>query len=75
MKLTLDLGGERPLVTAEGEAVAGVVRADVEVTPDALPTLVLRIVAFRLVGGDLPKVPNFGGMVRVHRDDEPRSES
>lgn len=74
MKLTLDLGGERPLVTIEGEALAGVVRADLEVTPDALPTLVLRIVAFRLVGGDLPKVPNFGGTVHLYRDDAPRSE-
>ncbi|SAK63432.1 hypothetical protein AWB80_02865 [Caballeronia pedi] len=70
--LTLDLGGEKPLVTIDDQAVAGVVRVDVEVTPDALPTLVLRVVAFRLIGGDLPKVPNFGGLVRVHRDD--RSE-
>ena len=58
--LTVDMSGERPLITINGSPVKGIVRADIEITSDTLPTLVLRVVAFEVTEAELPRIPDFG---------------
>ncbi|KXU94184.1 hypothetical protein CR51_27320 [Caballeronia megalochromosomata] len=64
--VTLDLSaGARPVVLVNGDALAGVTRAEIVVTPDDVPVLMLRLVHFKVVGGVLP----FG--TGAHRNGEP----
>ncbi|MFP4899765.1 hypothetical protein ACLFKT_11435 [Paraburkholderia sp. BR14261] len=50
----LDLSGPRPLVLVDGEPLQGVATARVEVNPDNVPVLVLRVIRFEVKGGSLP---------------------
>lgn len=57
----LDLSGPRPLVLVDGEPLQGVASARVEVNPDNVPVLVLRVIRFEVKGGSLPHgIPLYG---------------
>lgn len=60
MIATLDLSLTRPLITLNGDTLQGVTRAEVQLTPDDVPVLVLRISLFKVIGGTCPH-----GMTRM----------
>jgi hypothetical protein len=70
MMLTLDMSGDRPAVLVNGDSLQGVSRAEVIVTPDDVPVLIVRLVHFKLVGGTLPH-----GMFAKRNGEAKRSES
>lgn len=55
----LDLSGPRPQVLVDGEVLAGVASALVEVNADSVPVLVLRIIRFDVDAATLPSGIDF----------------
>jgi hypothetical protein len=50
----VDLSVDRPQITCDGETVRGVTRAELVLEPDSLPTLVITLTMFEVVGGTMP---------------------
>lgn len=66
MMVTLDLSSSaHAVVMVNGDVLQGVTRAEVVVTKDEVPVLMLRLVHFKIIGGVLPHGTG------THRNGEP----